>query len=544
MLRNYYYLNRSVTELNKSLQNTIVTEIFSQDKNLLLLSIPTDEFPYRHLAISTDPSLPYLQIKKDHRKARKNVIEIASINLPVTIHNICIAETDRIVSIILDNAVIYFAMMGGKTNVYFIEDNKIIDQFKKGKTENDLIHRISQHNFISEPIYHKIDKNIFTEFDMKKIRTKYSFISREIKDELSLRNKNFDDLEKDFHQILKEIYDSDIKVFYNNSEDKVRFVPSLFKSFNVDIDLDIFTNFNTALGNFISKFYSHDVINTTEKEISKYISKELEKVSSKLNNLRGRIDQGDRSEENYNLGNLLSLNRSSLVKGMKNIILQELVDEIEINIKLNPKNTPQESINFYFNKAKDEKISFTKSISLFQEAEKKYNRLIEIKDRFENSVSKSDLLKIKDELNISNKKNEKKKVKVDAKLKEYLLDDKYTILIGRDSKSNDLLSTKIAKQNDYWFHARGLPGSHVVLRVDKPKEGIPKNILKNVAQLAAFHSKGKTSKLTPVSYTFGKYVRKKKGMDPGKVLLMKENVLLVRPEIPKNAVLVTDDSFD
>ncbi len=92
-----------------------------------------------------------------------------------------------------------------------------------------------------------------------------------------------------------------------------------------------------------------------------------------------------------------------------------------------------------------------------------------------------------------------------------------------------------------FMHARGLPGSHVVLRVDKPKEGIPKNILKNAAQLAAYHSKAKTAKLAPVSYTFGKYVRKKKGMDPGKVLLMKENVLLVRPEIPKNAVLVTDE---
>ncbi len=541
MLRNYYYLHRSVTELNQLLRNAIVTEIFSQDKNLLLLSIPTEEFPYRHLTISTDPSLPYLLVKKDHRKARKNVIEINSVYLPNTIHNISIAENDRIISIELDNVAIYFAMMGGKTNVYFVAENKIIDQFKKGKTENDLISRIAQHDFISEPIYHKIDKNIFAEFDMKKIRTKYSFISKEIKNELSIRNKNFDDLGNDFHQILSEIYNNDIKVFYNKSEDKVRFVPSLFESFNTDIDQDTFPKFNDALGNFISKFYSHDIINTTEKEIKKYLSRELEKVSSKLNNLRGRIDQGDKSEEYYNFGNLLSLNRSGLIKGMVRITVQELADGIEINIRLNPKHTPQESINFYFNKAKDEKISFSKSMTLFKETKKKYNRLREIEDRFKRSESKSDLLKIKEELKLSNKKNEKRKVKVDAKLKEYLVDDKYKVLIGRDSKSNDLLSTKIAKQNDYWFHARGLPGSHVVLRVDKPKEGIPKNILKNVAQIAAFHSKAKTSKLAPVSYTFGKYVRKKKGMDPGKVLLMKENVLLVRPEIPKNAVLITDE---
>jgi len=541
MLRNYYYLNRSVTELNKLLSDAIITEIFSQDKNVLLLSIPTGELPYRHLVISTDPSLPYLLIKKDHRKARKNVIEINSVLLPNTINNISIAANDRLIRIQLDNVTLYFSMMGGKTNVYFISDNQIVDKFKKGKTENDLLKRIAEHNFISEPIYHRIDKNVFIDFDMKKIRAEYSYISKEIRNELYLRNKNFDDLEKDFHQILSEIYNDDIKVFYNRTENKVRFVPVTFKSFTEVNDAETFSDFNSALVNFISNFYSHDTFNKTEKEISKFLTKELERLSNKLNNLRGRIERGERSKEFYNLANLLSINRTALIKGMKSITVKNITDGSDIKIKLNPKHTPQESIDYYFSKARDEKINYEKSLELFRDTEKKYNRFLEIKDRFEKAESKDELFQIKDELRITNKNKEKKKVNVEAKLKEYLLDDKYTVLVGRDSKSNDLLSTKIAKQNDYWFHARGLPGSHVVLRVDKPKEGIPKNILKNAAQLAAYHSKAKTAKLAPVSYTFGKYVRKKKGMEPGKVLLMKENVLLVKPEIPKNAVLVTDE---
>lgn len=541
MLRNYYYLNRAVSELNKVLRNVLVTEIFSQDKNLLLLSIPTEELPYRHLVISTDPSLPYLLVKKEHRKARKNVIEITTVKLPNIISAFSIAENDRLIQINLDKVTLYFSMMGGKTNVYFVSDGKIIDQFKKGKTENDLLSRIAEHDFISEPVYHNIDKNVFTDFDMKKIRTAYSFISKEIKNELYIRNKNFEELEKDFRTILFEIYNNDINVFYNRSEDKVRFVPVSFKSFNEIDDTETFSNFNSALVNFISKFYTHNTIDKIEKEINKYLTKELEKLSSKLNNLRGRIDMGERSDEFYNLANLLSINRSELKKGIDKVTVQDISDGKDVLIKLNPKHSPQESIDYYFNKARDEKINFEKSMMLFKETEKKYNRLLEIKDRFEKAENKEELFKIKDELKITNKNKEKKKVNVNAKLKEYLLDNKYTVLIGRDSKSNDLLSTKIAKQNDYWFHARGLPGSHVVLRVDKPKEGVPKNILKNAAQLAAYHSKAKTAKLAPVSYTFGKYVRKKKGMDPGKVLLMKENVLLVKPEIPKNAVLVTDE---
>jgi predicted ribosome quality control (RQC) complex YloA/Tae2 family protein len=78
------------------------------------------------------------------------------------------------------------------------------------------------------------------------------------------------------------------------------------------------------------------------------------------------------------------------------------------------------------------------------------------------------------------------------------------------------------------------------LRVDNPKEGVPKNILGAAAAIAAFYSKAKTAKLAPVSYTLRKYVRKKKGMEPGKVLISKEKVLLVKPELPKNCESITD----
>jgi predicted ribosome quality control (RQC) complex YloA/Tae2 family protein len=103
------------------------------------------------------------------------------------------------------------------------------------------------------------------------------------------------------------------------------------------------------------------------------------------------------------------------------------------------------------------------------------------------------------------------------------------------------LTTKFAKQNDYWFHARSVSGSHAVLRVENYKEGIPKPILKKAASIAAYHSKAKTSKLTPVSYTLKKYVVKRKGMEPGKVNLLKEEVLLVTPEIPGGCIFVLND---
>ena len=124
---------------------------------------------------------------------------------------------------------------------------------------------------------------------------------------------------------------------------------------------------------------------------------------------------------------------------------------------------------------------------------------------------------------------------ISSKFKHYLIEKKYHVFVGKDSINNDLLTTRFAKQNDFWFHARSVSGSHVVLRIDNTKEVVPKSILKKVASLAAYHSKAKTAGIVPVSYTLKKYVAKRKSQSAGQVSLLKEEVLLVKPEIPSDA---------
>jgi predicted ribosome quality control (RQC) complex YloA/Tae2 family protein len=121
----------------------------------------------------------------------------------------------------------------------------------------------------------------------------------------------------------------------------------------------------------------------------------------------------------------------------------------------------------------------------------------------------------------------------ESNFRRFLIDNKYHLFVGKNSKNNEELTTKFAKQNDLWFHARSVSGSHVVLRIENIKEQVPKNIIKKAASIAAFYSKAKTSKLVSVSYTFKKYVIKKKNLDPGQVILLREQVILVPPEIPE-----------
>jgi predicted ribosome quality control (RQC) complex YloA/Tae2 family protein len=91
--------------------------------------------------------------------------------------------------------------------------------------------------------------------------------------------------------------------------------------------------------------------------------------------------------------------------------------------------------------------------------------------------------------------------------------DNFKVLIGRDSESNDYLTTKIASEEDIWMHAKGVPGSHVVIKV---KENIPTlEVIKEVAKLAIKNSKSKSGGI--VVYCKAKFVKKLKDMKPGQV---------------------------
>ena len=108
----------------------------------------------------------------------------------------------------------------------------------------------------------------------------------------------------------------------------------------------------------------------------------------------------------------------------------------------------------------------------------------------------------------------------------------WDVLIGRSSEANDHLTLHMARPEDYWFHAHGCPGSHVVLRRGKGANEPSKATLEEVASWAAYHSKSRTAGKVPVIYTQKKYVRKPRGAKAGTVIVEREKMLMVRPVEP------------
>jgi predicted ribosome quality control (RQC) complex YloA/Tae2 family protein len=119
-----------------------------------------------------------------------------------------------------------------------------------------------------------------------------------------------------------------------------------------------------------------------------------------------------------------------------------------------------------------------------------------------------------------------------ARLLHYTLPGGWQVLVGRTDVDNDRLSLHIAKPNDWWFHVRGMPGSHVLL-LARPGDDPDRATLKGAAAIAAYHSKARTAGVVAVSYTRARYVTKPRDSPPGMVNIRKEVVLKVRPETPE-----------
>ena len=117
------------------------------------------------------------------------------------------------------------------------------------------------------------------------------------------------------------------------------------------------------------------------------------------------------------------------------------------------------------------------------------------------------------------------------RLLEYTLPGGWTVLAGKTEADNDELSVRLAEPNDWWFHVRGMPGSHVVLRAREDAEP-DRTTLERAAAIAAYHSKAREGGVVPVSCTRAKYVSKPRGAKPGTVTIKKETVLKVRPGLP------------
>lgn len=222
-----------------------------------------------------------------------------------------------------------------------------------------------------------------------------------------------------------------------------------------------------------------------------------------------------------------------LKKGDKEAEVINYYDEESktVTIPLNPNKTPSENAQMYFTKYQKAKNSVEvvkEQIRLAEEEIAYFDQLIQQLS----SASTKDIHEIREELvegkylRPKQQRGQKKQKQHVPVLEQYESSRGLTILVGKNNKQNEYLTTKAAARDDLWFHTKDIPGSHVVIKSNDPDE---QSILE-AAAIAAYFSKAKDSGSVPVDYTKIRHVKKPNGAKPGFVTYDSQHTVFVTPD--------------
>lgn len=322
---------------------------------------------------------------------------------------------------------------------------------------------------------------------------------------------------------------------------------------------------NFAVNFFIDDFYygkaKEDAFINYRNELLKILSHTLDKLISKLNNINEKINSCENMDRYKLYGELLISNIYKLGDLNKNNTIIKYLSET--NNKESENKKAIVTLENYYDNNNLVDIEIDTNLSIAQNAEKyfkKYNKMkntlsiVSIQKKqtntelnylesliqeLDNCQNVSDVDEVYDEisanilfndLNFKNKKKQSNK-ETPSMLNNYikLQVDGYDVYIGKNNKQNDYLTLKVANDNDYWFHAKDIHGSHLILRCNGEMPKI--STITKCAKLCAYYSKAKFSSHVPVDYTLIKHVKKPHGANPGYVIYTNNKTVYVDPSL-------------
>ena len=203
-----------------------------------------------------------------------------------------------------------------------------------------------------------------------------------------------------------------------------------------------------------------------------------------------------------------------------------------IKIPIDNTKTPAENAQKYFDKYGKMKRTAAALNELILETKGQIDHLESIQNSLDIALSADDLVQIKDELieyGFIKKGKGSKKQKVKSKPFHYISSDGFDMYVGKNNYQNDELTFKLATGNDWWFHAKGMPGSHVIVKAENKE--LPDSTFEEAGKLAGYYSKGKNADKVEIDYLQKKNVKKPNGAAAGFVVYYTNYSLTIHPDI-------------
>jgi hypothetical protein len=293
-----------------------------------------------------------------------------------------------------------------------------------------------------------------------------------------------------------------------------------------------FGSLNEAAAFMFTEFWPGLDLERRREKLAAAVERGLRRIETAMEKVRAEIEDARGAEEYRKKGQLLLARQDAVTKGATSVTIPDYDGSSEVVIEIDPRLTPRRNAEALFRKAKKAERRAEKAPVRLGELEEKEGALRADAEAVARATA-GDMTELEERLLPRRQAPPTRREAAErARFRTYRISGGWEVLVGKSNRDNDILTHKIAKPSDLWFHARQVAGSHVVLRKSGSKAQPDRQAILEAAAIAAFHSKaGKSSKVS-VCYTEKRHVRKARGGPPGLAVVARENVVMVSPKIP------------
>ena len=561
-------------ELNTNLVGGRISKISMPEENELIFTIKNNAKTYR-LLISASASLPLVYLTDVNKPAPKvapaflmllrKYIGTAKITdvFQMGLERILCFKLEHLNELgDLSHKCMYVEIMGKHSNIIFTdENNKIIDSIKRISANMSSLREVlpGREYFLPDELKKKDLLNTELEEFIEILKSKeyplsksiymnFAGISPLIAEEIVLRaslssqapSSSLSELEYThlFHTIKNLLDDISSYNFSPNivyrKEEAIEF--SSVKLYSYESD-EYKNTYYDSISKMLYDFYSSRetfVLNRQKSsDLRRIVNTALERASKKYDLQEKQLQDADKKDIYRIYGDLLNTYGYSLKGGESSFTTENFYDENkEITIPLDKNKTAKENAKKYYDKyAKLSRTTKALSEEILN-TKNDIEHLLSIQTAIEVSSDDESLSQIRQELadfGYIKKHSSVKQKKSTSHPYHYISTDGYDIYVGKNNYQNEELTFKVATGNDWWFHAKGIPGSHVILKSNNEEE-LPDRVYEEAAALAAFYSKAKDSEKVEVDYIQKKNIKKVAGAAPGFVIYHSNWSMIATPK--------------
>ncbi len=319
-------------------------------------------------------------------------------------------------------------------------------------------------------------------------------------------------------------------IVYRDDE-PIEFSALPLTSFPSEYRIEFFDSMSKVLENYYASKNVISRIRQKSSDLRRIVQTALERNYKKYDLQKKQLKDTEKRDKYKIYGELLNTYGYELVGGEKELVCTNYYTGKDVKIPLDPQLSARENSQKYFDKYGKLKRTFEAQSKLIEETKQEIEHLESISTSLDIALKEEDLTQIKQELTeygfIKKHGPVGKKVKITSRPFHYISSDGFHIYVGKNNYQNEELTFKFASGNDWWFHAKGIPGSHVIVK----SEGVelPDRTFEEAAGLAAYYSKGRDNEKVEIDYVQKKQVKKVTGAAPGFVIYHTNYSMMAAP---------------